>query len=156
MSLTSSTFCHIADIRSPAYRTYQDTGISAYDAVLHEDVLVIPAVLALLGDNPMQSELACHIGLTARLFCRVCWVSSAGKDVGMENEDSASDEGADIPPDPGDLMDVDERDARSEHRAPSAAPSSRASVAGSTGPRRRVAETLDGMISRVKRFIKVS
>lgn len=67
------TLRHIANIRSLVYRTYQDTGIPAYDAVLHKDVLVIPAVLALLGDNPMQSELASHIGLTARLFCRVCW-----------------------------------------------------------------------------------
>jgi hypothetical protein len=31
-------------------------------------------VLALLGDNPMQSEFACHIGLRGKLFCRACWV----------------------------------------------------------------------------------
>ena len=35
---------------------------------------MIPAVLALLGDNPMQSELACHIGLMGKFFCRHCWV----------------------------------------------------------------------------------
>ncbi|KAJ6461447.1 hypothetical protein C8R45DRAFT_1056025 [Mycena sanguinolenta] len=39
-----------------------------------EPVLVIPEVLALLGDNPMQSEFACHIGLRGKLFCRACWV----------------------------------------------------------------------------------
>lgn len=36
--------------------------------------LVIPAVLALLGDNPMQSEFVCHIGLQGKLFCQACWV----------------------------------------------------------------------------------
>ena len=34
--------------------------------------MIFPVVLALLGDNPMQSEMACHIGLAGRKFCRVC------------------------------------------------------------------------------------
>lgn len=29
----------------------------------------------MLGNNPMQSELACHIGLRGKLFCRACWVT---------------------------------------------------------------------------------
>lgn len=37
-------------------------------------VLLIIWVLALLGDIPMQSELACHAGLNARCFCRICMV----------------------------------------------------------------------------------
>ena len=37
-------------------------------------VLVILWILALLGDNPMQSEFACHAGLKAKFFCRMCWV----------------------------------------------------------------------------------
>lgn len=36
-------------------------------------------VLALLGDNPMQSEFACHAGLRAKFFCRICMVK--GKDL---------------------------------------------------------------------------
>ncbi|KAI0309831.1 hypothetical protein OF83DRAFT_1179167 [Amylostereum chailletii] len=48
----------------------------------HELVLVIPAVLALLGDNPMQSEMACHIGLRGKFFCRCCWVK--GRDAEEE------------------------------------------------------------------------
>lgn len=38
-------------------------------------MLVVPSVLAMLGDNPMQSKIACHIGLAGKLFCRVCRVS---------------------------------------------------------------------------------
>ncbi|KAJ2968879.1 hypothetical protein NUW54_g13095 [Trametes sanguinea] len=57
----------------------QRDGIWAWDCVLNEPVLVIPFVLALLGDNPMQSEFACHIGLQAKFFCRSCWCK--GRDV---------------------------------------------------------------------------
>lgn len=45
---------------------------------------MIPAVLAIFGDNPMQSELACHVGLAGKFFCRNCWVK--GRDtVGKED-----------------------------------------------------------------------
>ncbi|EGO30446.1 hypothetical protein SERLADRAFT_404610 [Serpula lacrymans var. lacrymans S7.9] len=64
----------------------QDTGIWAYDCVFKEVVLVIISVLALLGDNPMHSEFACHAGLQSKFFCRCCWVK--GKDDNdMEDED---------------------------------------------------------------------
>ncbi|KAJ7929641.1 hypothetical protein B0H13DRAFT_2228460 [Mycena leptocephala] len=46
----------------------QGEGIWVWDIELNEPVLVIPEVLALLGDNPMQSEFACHIGLRGKLF----------------------------------------------------------------------------------------
>lgn len=62
-------------------RACQESGIWAWDCVHQEAVLVIPSVLAMLGDNPMQSELACHIGLQGKMFCRVCWVE------GDEHED---------------------------------------------------------------------
>ncbi|KAG2361311.1 hypothetical protein BDR07DRAFT_1508499 [Suillus spraguei] len=57
----------------------QETGIWAYDCSYHDIILVIISVLALLGDNPMQSEFACHAGLMSKFFCRCCWVK--GKDV---------------------------------------------------------------------------
>ncbi|PPQ76395.1 hypothetical protein CVT26_015365 [Gymnopilus dilepis] len=49
--------------------TAQDEGIWAWDCVLNEPVLIFPVILALLGDNPMQSEFACHIGLKDKYFC---------------------------------------------------------------------------------------
>ena len=49
-------------------------GIEAYDCVHHEVVLLLPWVLGMNGDNPMQSEFACHAGLKAKFFCRMCWV----------------------------------------------------------------------------------
>lgn len=77
------------------YRKYQEEGIVAFDSEFQEDILVIPDVLALLGDNPMQSELACHIGLTARLFCRTCWIGDGDEGGGNEGEDGDGDEEVD-------------------------------------------------------------
>ncbi|KAI0311751.1 hypothetical protein OF83DRAFT_1087477 [Amylostereum chailletii] len=57
----------------------QRDGVWAWDCILQELVLVIPSVLAMLGDNPMQSEMACHVGLMGKLFCRVCRVVGDGK-----------------------------------------------------------------------------
>ncbi|KAI5990253.1 hypothetical protein EDD15DRAFT_2453804 [Pisolithus albus] len=61
----------------------QTHGIWAWDVEAREMVLVIPAVLAMLGDNPMQSELACHVGLQGKFFCRNCWVQGAGGESGQ-------------------------------------------------------------------------
>ncbi|KIK11230.1 hypothetical protein PISMIDRAFT_19713 [Pisolithus microcarpus 441] len=58
----------------------QTHGIWAWDIEAREMVLVILAVLAMLGDNPMQSELACHVGLQGKFFCRNCWVQGVGAD----------------------------------------------------------------------------
>ncbi|KIM68453.1 hypothetical protein SCLCIDRAFT_20369 [Scleroderma citrinum Foug A] len=52
----------------------QTHGIWAWDIEAREMVLLIPAVLAMLGDNPMQSELACRVSLQGKFFCRNCWV----------------------------------------------------------------------------------
>ncbi|KAF5384421.1 hypothetical protein D9615_003216 [Tricholomella constricta] len=55
----------------------QEHGVWAWDAATREMVLLIIIVLAMLGDNPMQSELACHIGLKGKFFCRNCWVKGS-------------------------------------------------------------------------------
>jgi hypothetical protein len=52
----------------------QKQGFWAWDCKTRQPVLLIPSVLALLGDNPMQSELSCHIGMHGKLFCRCCFV----------------------------------------------------------------------------------
>ncbi|KAI9434849.1 hypothetical protein H4582DRAFT_1818227 [Lactarius indigo] len=49
-----------------------DEGIWAWDCIHEARVLIIPFVSALLGDNPMQSEFACHIGQMGKFFCRMC------------------------------------------------------------------------------------
>ncbi|KAJ7475261.1 hypothetical protein B0H11DRAFT_1728235, partial [Mycena galericulata] len=72
------------DIKLMFTRAAQKDGIWAWDCELNELVLMIPAVLALLGDNPMQSEFACHIGLRGKFFCRACWVK--GSDNAGEND----------------------------------------------------------------------
>ncbi|KAF7325590.1 hypothetical protein MKEN_00408600 [Mycena kentingensis (nom. inval.)] len=108
----------------------QEHGIWAYDVVHRELVLVIPSVLALLGDNPMQSEFACHIGFRGKFFCRACWVKGDPVD---EN----------APP----------------RQAPDPASDSDASVGGATKvPRKKAApkkhQTVAEMVSRVTNFMK--
>ncbi|KAH9003025.1 hypothetical protein EDB86DRAFT_3063037 [Lactarius hatsudake] len=51
-----------------------NTGVWAWDCVHEDHVLVIPFVAALLGDNPMQSEFACHVGPGGKMICHVCQV----------------------------------------------------------------------------------
>ncbi|KAH9941369.1 hypothetical protein B0H21DRAFT_780213 [Amylocystis lapponica] len=60
---------HLADAR--------DTGIEVWDSLNQEKILVIPWVLAFLGDNPMASEFASHIGMSGKCFCRICKVRGA-------------------------------------------------------------------------------
>ncbi|EGO31054.1 hypothetical protein SERLADRAFT_364786 [Serpula lacrymans var. lacrymans S7.9] len=79
----------------------QKSGVWSWDSQTNEPVLLLPFVLALLGDNPMQSEFACHIGLCGKLFCRACWVKgtdaatnilkSAGQCVHQESNGAKSD-----------------------------------------------------------------
>lgn len=35
-------------------------------------MLFIPWLYAFQGDNPMQSEVSSHIGLTGKYFCQIC------------------------------------------------------------------------------------
>ncbi|KAK7032978.1 hypothetical protein R3P38DRAFT_3313080 [Favolaschia claudopus] len=134
----------------------QGNGIWAWDIELNEPVLVIPEVLALLGDNPMQSEFACHIGLRGKLFCRACWVkghdamdaddgddapprqrSRAPSDAGSVHSDGASVAGSDVP------SDVEGSDAGSEK------------LGGNKKGAKRFKESMGEMVERVKSFMKV-
>ncbi|KAH9915703.1 hypothetical protein B0H21DRAFT_713573 [Amylocystis lapponica] len=55
----------------------RDDGIEVWDCLTDEKVLIIPWVLAFLGDNPMASEFASHVGMSGKCFCRVCKVRGA-------------------------------------------------------------------------------
>lgn len=48
------------------------------DCKINEEVLLVPWAFGFEGDNPMQSEVTSHIGLTGVRFCRICLVR--GKD----------------------------------------------------------------------------
>jgi hypothetical protein len=62
----------------------QAEGVEAWDCAEEEQVLIVPWILALLGDNPMQSELSSHIGLTGNCFCRICKIDQGGVDLAKD------------------------------------------------------------------------
>lgn len=105
-------------------------------------------VLALLGDNPMQSEFACHIGLKGKFFCRACWVK--GSDVQGEGLQQHSDS-----PHASPLS--SEADQTSERGSPSSDVSDGVDKAGTKtkGRSKRALESMSNMVERVKAFIKV-
>ncbi|KAJ7246704.1 hypothetical protein C8J57DRAFT_1438159 [Mycena rebaudengoi] len=121
----------------------QEQGIWAWDVVLNEPVLVIPEVLALLGDNPMQSEFACHIGLRGKLFCRACWVK--GPDALDEPEGPAAQDGnVSEASEAGSVAGSDESDTAA------------ATTTGGKGKgKKRVKETMQQIITRVKAFMTI-
>ncbi|KAL1726516.1 hypothetical protein EV714DRAFT_219219 [Schizophyllum commune] len=108
----------------------QENGIWAWDYDTKEPVLLIPSVLALLGDNPMQSEFACHIGLRGKLFCRMCWVK------GESDTHLAS------PPTPEGIAETP--------TAPVVPASSKRKSRGA----KKVAETASALLARLRTFIK--
>ena len=98
-------------------------------------VLVIPVVLAILGDNPMQSEIACHIGLTGKFFCRNCMV------YGQEVVEEQAGGGA----------------APREHtRAESVASDSSVASNDSAKKKGKRKETMQDLVDRARRFLGVS
>ncbi|KAJ7596205.1 hypothetical protein C8J56DRAFT_1022550 [Mycena floridula] len=136
----------------------QQNGIWSWDCESNEPILVIPFVLAMLGDNPMQSEFACHIGLRGKFFCRICKVK--GKD--------ATDEVVDVPPpdeeaipslqrnsEANDDADSDNSSVVSSDNGSAESVTSQSSKPGTTKPKKnKVPESLENMLRRIKDFIK--
>lgn len=58
-----------------------------WDVQAKEHVLVVPWVLAFLGDNPMSSEFASHIGMQGKCFCRRCKVKGSDTKHRAEGEE---------------------------------------------------------------------
>jgi hypothetical protein len=121
------------------YREAWETGIWAWDHVHQEKVLVIPSVFALLGDNPMQSEMACHIGLMGKFFCRVCGVK--GTDRTQVSSASAH---------------ADDNSNDSDGRNAGSGEDEDTGSSQATGSVKRVQETMEQIVSRVRNFVKVS
>lgn len=119
-------------------RACQKNGIWAWDCLTNEKVLLIPSILAMLGDNPMQSEFACHIGLRGRKFCRICHVE--GDVEGAEAESSEVQESDPVDSDAGSV----------------ASGTSNRSKAGNAKRSQKKSETMAQMVQRVTNFISVS
>lgn len=97
----SAPLVSVSILLRPSSRNCQEAGVWAFDASEEEAVVFFPVALALLGDNPMQSELCSHIGLRGRLFCRVCWAERINQvkrrkgDAGKDDLEDVGDEGSD-------------------------------------------------------------
>ncbi|KAL0566487.1 hypothetical protein V5O48_015525 [Marasmius crinis-equi] len=115
----------------------QEHGIWSWDSEYDEPALLVPFTLSLLGDNPMQSEFACHIGLRGKFFCRVCQVKGKDSADGREEVRGDSDEDSDDD-DPDDGNDA----------------ASATSAGSKTGrKRKRYVETPEAMAFRVRNFV---
>lgn len=123
-------------------RRIEQVGIWAWDCVEKEYILVLIWILAFLGDNPMQSEFACHIGLRGRMFCRVCKVEGKRRNAQAQQE---SPSGGDIDEAPigGDSDAGDASDAGSD------------TSTATTRKRRQPQELLSDMVRRITNFIHV-
>ena len=136
-------------------RKCQKTGIWAWDCIENEPVLLIPMVLALLGDNPMQSEFACHISLKGKLFCRACWVKSTDAQAKIVPQQSDSPRVSSCSSDDemrSEVSSAGGSDASEETGNPVVSVTSGKKM---KGRRKKVLESMSNMVDRVKAFIKV-
>jgi len=106
--------------------------------------LVIPSVLALLGDNPMQSEMACHIGLMGKLFCRVCGVKGMERSRPANTASGAATEHGNSSDNGGGVTGGDASGSEAGSTSNAA-----------TNPKKKIQETMEQMVARVWAFVKV-
>lgn len=126
-----------------ALRKGQSDGIWAWDYLYKEPVLLIPSSISLVGDNPMQSEFACHVGSQGKYFCRICTVK------GLDVEESRPRP----PPHPSETP--------PNSPVPSNASDSDISQVGKDAPsasktrKGRIPETMEAMVRRITDFMTV-
>jgi hypothetical protein len=63
-----------ATVTQAFFRNAAESGVTAYDVKLGEEVLLLPYGLFFGGDNPMQAEECSQGGLQCNYFCRTCHV----------------------------------------------------------------------------------
>ncbi|CAK5282232.1 unnamed protein product [Mycena citricolor] len=137
--------------------TGQENGIWCWDIIYNEPVLAISEVLALLGDNPMQSKFACHIGLRGKFFCHACWAKGHSSEPESDTIPSSTQviaENLNVGNDQAERRDdtngIDEG-AQSEDSA--------ASIESTSGVKKgrakHAVETMAQMVARVKAFMTI-
>ena len=145
-------------------RNAQKEGILAWDCEYKEYILFFPTVFALLGDNPMQSEMACHIGLQGNAFCRACMVKrheSAPAPDAIQQRDFESNSRPTTPTIPTTPTQLSRPDSEDEAVNPGHPHDSDISDAIlSDGPRpgskkKKPPETMGAMVVRVTSFLRV-
>ena len=133
----------------------------AWDCENEEPILVFPVVLALLGDNPMQSEFACHIGMRGKFFCRECWVKGTdAADVTLpseRNNDPGKSDDESVHSSEGYSSGERESDASEVPGSPdeSTTPSEAPIPVISKKKKGKFVESMAAMIKRVTSFVKV-
>jgi hypothetical protein len=143
------------------FRSAQKEGIWAWDCVYKEAVLIFPTVLGLLGDNPMHSEFACHIGLRGKYFCRTCWVKGSDAQDGARLPNIPDDDTPGNSPAPSALASEDSFEnvvltTHQQQSAPAPGPPPTTSTANAHAPKRgKYKESMTAMFNRISAFVKV-
>lgn len=108
---------------------------------------MIPFVAALLGDNPMQSEFACHVGSGGKLFCRICRVKGLDASINHSQSTTAptSTDGADGGRTTPDSTGTGEGDGNS----------SADDICAPVNGQKRKLESMQEMVECISRFIRV-
>lgn len=76
--IVCSNKCGVLDMSQPLVDdllALESHGITAYDAHLGMEVLVVAPLICAICDNPRHAEIMNHSGPSATMFCRMCMVS---------------------------------------------------------------------------------